>query len=149
MSIIEEEQSSLKIKFLQAVKPLETWVMLTRSADIIHHAGDGSGNYFQIELDGLALDGWGDLFQCSIHLPIDGHEYERVEQLRLIYAKGSMHLIKSECYSIKDFEVRFHVHETEPVPDELAMELRRWFESKAKCDGTNKRCSDAFFEMLE
>lgn len=152
MSISEEQniiQEKLQLTFLAAIKPFETWVMITRSADIIHHVNNNSGEYFQIELDGLALDGWGDLFLCSIHLPIDGHEQERVKQIPFTYAKGSLHLIKSENYSIEDFEVRFFIRESEPVPDELAMELRRWFESHAKSDGTKKRCTDEFFQMLE
>ncbi len=147
---ITEEPYAGQYKFLEYIKPIETWVMITESHTWYHdNNGASSGPYFQTEMDGLAIDGCGFLYMCSIHLATEGHEHAKVEEFPLKYGKGSLHFIKSEGYCIQDSEVRFYIDKTEPVPRGFCKELRGWFESQIESEHTNIRCRAAFNKMLE
>jgi len=119
--------------FMEAVKPLETWVLITKFNGPWYHK---CGNYFQIDLDGLAIDGCGRPFICTLALNVDGHEHEKAAQYRKVYAAGSLHYIQAPYYNVLDREIRFYRFESHPVPLEYdEARIRDWIESTAKCDG--------------
>lgn len=112
---------------------LETWVMITGFNGPWHHE---CGDNFQIELNGLAIDGCGTSFRCSIALTAAGNEGGKVEQFSRQYAVGSLHFIKAPHYNVQEREIRFYRFEIYPVPDEYDEDaIRDWIESSAKFEG--------------
>jgi hypothetical protein len=87
-------------------------------------------------LAGLAIDGCGISFPCSIALSANGDEQVKVEQFSLVYAVGSLHFIQATSYNIQEREVRFYFPEMHRVPvehDEAV--IRNWIESSARQEG--------------
>lgn len=119
--------------FLEAIKPLETWVLVTRFAGPWYHRKD---DYYQIELDGLAIDGCGRAFRCSIALNIEGNDWKKVKAFCQIYAVDTVHFLQTKHFNIQEWEVRCYRSDLKPVPVEYnEAAIKDWIESVAETDG--------------
>lgn len=124
--MIETDSYSDEYKFLEAIKPLETWLIITGKFDPWYHK---CGDYFQIDLYGLALDGCGSPYRCTLALTVGGDKGSDVDQYRNMYSKGSLHHITSTNFYISEVDVRFYRFETRPAPVEYESALRNWIDS--------------------
>lgn len=71
-----------------------------------------AGDYYQIDVDCIALDGCGDAINAILALTADGNQLERLEQLRHTYSVGSIHQISSGDFSLRSGTITFYRPET-------------------------------------
>lgn len=106
----------------------ESWLMITGAFVPEYHK---CGDYYQIDLRCVVLDGCTDIMQAVLAWTTNGNEYEQLEKLRLAYQSGKIFRISAEYFSVSNIgEITFYGNpELDPLVGEAEHSARRWFES--------------------
>ena len=96
---------------------------------------EGDNPYFQISINGLVLTGTGDALHANIQDSAEYGNYEKVNELMILYTPGSLHWVESHAFHFMEEDIFFyHPTNTHPVATEDVEEINRFFLRKFHSD---------------